>query len=100
MDKILYRDCKRWLEESMKTVVEIWSEQELDNHLNISYANDGKEIVETSYAYLGISPRTNWDTYLVLIQFKEEKEPRVVGMTNWVFDATTATIHTLKKALQ
>lgn len=85
--KILkYRDHRGGLDESMKTVQEVVSVQEIKNHLNRKFKSFGKEVEEVKFEYAGFDERVDWDTYYVIVRLSGEKETWVIGMTNGTLD--------------
>lgn len=79
-----YRDHKGSLSDSLDTVQEINSIDELKNHLNKSHNDFGKEVKEIKFEYMGFDKRINWETYYVLFILNNEAHFRVAGMSNGI----------------
>lgn len=77
-----YRDHKGSLADSMRTVREVNSVEEIKQHLNTLLYPFGKEVEEIKFDYSGFDKRINWDTYYVLQRIKGETEFTVAGMSN------------------
>lgn len=77
-----YRDHKGGFAESLETVIEINSFQELLAHLNKFYKPFGKEAEEIKFTHVGKDERIGWDTYYVLLRLMGEENFSVVGMSD------------------
>lgn len=80
-----YRDHKGDLQESMNTVIEVNSVDEIISHLNTSYNQFDKEVEDIKFQYVGYDSRIEWDTYYVLQRFKGSGDFTVAGMSNGCF---------------
>lgn len=74
-----YRDHKGGLEESMATVQEFETKEELLEYLDKRWAFMVEDI---SFKHMGYDDRVDWDTYYVLAHLAGFKKPVVVGMSN------------------
>lgn len=79
---ILYRDHRGSLDESMATVQEIKDWGQLRMHLKKCWEGWGYEIAEIKINYCCFDPRINWETYYVLMRFRDQKDFVVAGMSN------------------
>lgn len=77
-----YRDHKGGLSESMQTVVEITSIQELAEHIGKVYNLNEGEIENIKFQNCGFDGRTGWNTYYVLFKTKEMNDFVVAGMSD------------------
>ena len=91
--KIKYRDHRGSLDESMKTVKEFYTIEELKKHLDKPYKKLGKRVVEIKFTHVGFDDRIGWDTYYVLIRFDGETDFMIAGMSDNILNFTT---HKLK----
>ena len=81
---IKYRDHRGSLSDSMLTVIEVESKQDIINHLNKFYKQFGKEVCEIKFVYSTYDDRIKWDTYYVLQKLKESDEFTIAGMSNGI----------------
>lgn len=81
-----YRDDKGSLEESLKTVIDVFCPSDIINHLNKFYLQFGKEVEEIKLEYSGYDNRIAWETYNVLKRMKGETDFKICGQTNDKFD--------------
>lgn len=79
-----YRDYKGSLVESMNTVREVNTTDEIKQHLDKIYNQFGKEIEEIKFKHIGFDKRIDWDTYYVLQRLKGEEIFTVAGMSNGI----------------
>lgn len=76
-----YRDHKGGFSESMNTVQEFLSIEEIKTHLQ---KNQNKAIAEIKFDYIGNDHRIDWDTYYVLQRFEGQNEFTVAGMSDGI----------------
>lgn len=76
---ILYRDHRGGLDESMATVQEIKSMQQLRAYLKTQYS---VPIVDMKIEYACFDPRLNWETYYVMIKLSNMPIFIIAGMSN------------------
>lgn len=77
-----YRDHRGGLSESMKTVIEVNSEQEIIDHLNKYWNDVGKSVEKIKFEYACYDNRIGWDTWYVLQRLSGEREFTVAGMSD------------------
>lgn len=77
-----YRDHRGSLDDSMKTVIEVSSIDDIKNHLNEIWKPFGKEVDEIKFDYSWFDERTGWNTYFVLQRLKGETRFTVAGMSD------------------
>ena len=77
-----YRDHRGSLDESMKTVKEFYTIEELKQHLNKSCNKFGKSVKTIKFMYAGFDERINWHTFYVIQIFEDETDPKIVGMSD------------------
>jgi hypothetical protein len=80
-----YRDHRGSLSDSMETVQEVSSIDEIKRHLNKSYTPFRLSVAEIKFEHEGIDHRTGWDTYYVLQRLEGEKHFTVAGMSDGKF---------------
>jgi len=80
-----YRDHRGSLSDSMNTMRDVNSIDEIKQHLNEFYNPFGKEVVDIKFEKVGFDDRVNWDTYYVLQKLKGEKEFTIAGMSDGCF---------------
>jgi len=80
-----YRDHRGSLADSMETVQEVSSIEEIKQHLNKFYNQFGKSVVEIKFKHVGIDDRIDWDTYYVLQRIEGESQFTVAGMSDGFF---------------
>ena len=83
--KMRYRDHRGTLKESMKTVIEVSSINDIICHLNKDYKRFNKKIKEIKFERVGLDERIKWDTYYVLQRFKGENNFTIAGMSDGCF---------------
>ncbi len=75
-----YRDHRGSLKQSMKTVIEVSSIDDIINHLNsVSFY---KKVVKIKFEYACYDERIGWNTYYVLAKYKGERGFKVAGMAD------------------
>lgn len=79
---VKYRDHRSTLSDSMKTVREICSMDDLRDHLESTYIFPGSEITVKPYGY---DKRINWNTYIVCM------DGQAVGFTDGPLDPSVRT---------
>ena len=79
-----YRDHRGSLSDSMETVQEVSTIEEIKQHLNKFYNQFGKSVVEIKFEHVGMDDRINWDTYYVLKRLDKETDFTVAGMSDGV----------------
>lgn len=84
-----YRDHKGSFSDSMETVKDFSTIDEIKEHLNNFYNNSANSVVEIKFIHQGIDERNNWDTYIVLQRLRHETEFTVVGMSDGCIDVTS-----------
>lgn len=77
-----YRDHRGSLSESLLTIQEFETTDELINHLNKDYAPFNKEVEEIKFEYVGLDDRIGWDTYNVSLRLKDEISFFIAGMSD------------------
>tara|TARA_R110002012_G_scaffold250357_1_gene428125 strand:+ start:66263 stop:66505 length:243 start_codon:yes stop_codon:yes gene_type:complete len=77
-----YRDHQGGLKESMKTVREFSTINELKEH----FRQLGRIVEEVRFKHIGIDKRTGWNTYYVLQRLKGEYDFTVAGMSDSLLD--------------
>lgn len=85
INKMKYRDHRGSLAESMDTVQEVSTIEEIKNHLNKFYNQIGHSVVEIKFVHVGMDDRINWDTYHVLQRLDGENHFTVAGMSDGCF---------------
>ena len=80
-----YRDHRGGLADSMETVQEVSSIDEIKQHLNKFYNQFGKSVEEIKFEHVGMDKRINWDTYYVLQRLDSETNFTVAGMSDGCF---------------
>ncbi len=86
---IKFREHRWWLDESMQTVKEVSSQDELISNLNEIYEPFGKAIASLKFKaqWFDDRPWVWWDTYMVIAKFEWDNWEGVpVWYTNWLFD--------------
>ena len=78
---MLYRDHKGGLSESMRTVVEVDTREELEAHVRKKFP-DFRELIIEPY---GFDDRIMWDTYIVVIRYENDPVKYPVGFINGQF---------------
>lgn len=86
MGKVKFRNIAELLTESMETVQEFDSIEELKKHLNGKYGKFGDTVEDLRFCYLGMDSRINWDTHLVTIKLKSRTDFIAAGYTDNIFD--------------
>jgi hypothetical protein len=81
-DKIKYRDHKGSLSDSIDTIKEVYSVEQIKQHLNKYYKQFEKSVEEIKFEYLGHDDIINWDTYYVFQRLKGETEFTVAGFSD------------------
>lgn len=79
---MLYRDHRGSLADSMETIQEIDSIEQLKQHLDKIWAKTGHKITEVKFEYMCFDSRTDWKTYYVLQRFEGENDFVVAGMSD------------------
>lgn len=79
-----YRDHKGSLDESLQTVIEVNSINEIKDHLNEFYNPFGLEVEEIKFKYTCMDNRIGWNTWYVLQRFEGEKSFSVAGMSDGI----------------
>lgn len=77
-----YRDHKGGLSESMETVQEFDSIEQIKQHLNLFYNQFGELVVEVKFQYAMFDNRIGWDTYYVLMRLDGKSDFMVAGMSD------------------
>jgi len=77
-----YRDHRGSLSDSMETVQEVSTIEEIKQHLNKFYNQYGKSVEEIKFKHVGMDERINWDTYYVLQRLNGETDFTVAGMSD------------------
>lgn len=80
-----YRDHRGSLSEAMETQIEVFSTDDIKDHLNKIYEPFGKHVEDIKFEHIGFDRRTGWNTYYVLQRFKDENEFIVSGMSDGCF---------------
>ena len=83
-DKILYRDHRGWLDESLKTTRTIKTVEDIKSHLNETLSDFWKQVDSISFKHVGLDTRTGWNTYNVIMKYKWEEWEFVAWMTNGI----------------
>ncbi len=81
-----YRDHTGSLEESMKTVQEVESIQDIVHHLNKSLEKFDWEVEEIKFVKSMYDTRINWDTYNVTYRITDHIEFWVAGQSDGKFE--------------
>ncbi len=76
---MLYRDHRGGFKESMETVIEINSLQELYDHVKKSFSRYPTRIL---FHYQGHDPRNKWDTYTVMAELEGNDHAFPIGQSN------------------
>jgi hypothetical protein len=79
-----YREHRGSLQESMQTVIEIASKEELIQHLN-KRLQGRKEIRDISFQHAVYDTRIDWDTWYVIVHFEDDEKPQIMGMSDSKF---------------
>ena len=79
-----YRNHTGSLSDSMKTVKEFTSIEQIKEHLNKFYNHNGKFVEEIKFVYLGWDNRVNWDTYYVLMRLNNEVDFKIAGFSDGI----------------
>lgn len=79
---MLYRDHKGSLADSMQTVIEVNSKQDIIDHLNSWWNKLGYNIYSVIIEYYCYDDRIGWDTYIVRQQLEGETNYTVAGFTD------------------
>lgn len=77
-----YRDHRGGLAESMKTVREIETIEDIRTHLDFLFFEFSEEVEEIKVKHVGLDHRNGWDTYYVLFRLKGEDIFYVGGMSD------------------
>ena len=77
-----YRDHRGSLSESMKTVIEVDSVDEIKARLNKYYNDFGQSVEEIKFEYCCFDARIGWDTYYVMQKLNGENSFTVAGMSD------------------
>lgn len=85
MGKVKFRNVAELLTESMETVQEFGSSEELKIYLNDKYGKFSDSVEDVKFRYLGMDSRINWDTYLVTIKLKSRTDFIAAGYTDGCF---------------
>jgi hypothetical protein len=80
-----FRYHRGGLDDSLKTTINVDSEQDLINHMNSKYSHMGATVEEIDFYHVGFDERINWDTYYVSCRLKGESEWFVAGMSDGIF---------------
>lgn len=78
---ILYRDRVGSLADSMETIREIATRDNIINHLNRRFKIAGP-VAEIKIEHYGYDARTDWNDHLVLARFENDDKFYPVGFTN------------------
>lgn len=81
-----YRDHRGTLEESLKTVQQFNTKDELISHLNSIYRQFNRTIAEIKFEHFGFDDRTQWDTYEVMQRLEGETHFTVAGMSDGIVE--------------
>jgi len=76
-----YRDHRKGLDESMETVQDFYSVEEIKKYLNSIYEPLG-EVAEIKFRYVCFDDRINWDTYYVLKRLNGSEQFTVAGYSD------------------
>lgn len=79
---IKYRDHKGSLDESLSTVQEFTSVDQIINHINKSYERSRDKVAEIKFQHIGLDEQTGWDTYYVLHRLDGNSFFSVAGMSD------------------
>jgi len=77
-----YRDHAGSLADSMETVQEVSTIEQIKQHLNKFFNQFGKSVAEIKFKYDSFDNRINWDTYYVLQRLEGENDFTVAGMSD------------------
>ena len=81
---MLYREHRGLLAESMETVKEFQTLDELKEHIKLEWC--GYDVVTSiEFQHVGFDVRINWDTYNVIGKFKNYGET-IIGMSNGILE--------------
>jgi hypothetical protein len=80
-----YRDHKGNFRESMLTVQEVQSIEDIKTHLNAFYTSFLMFVEEIKLVHIGYDDRNGWDTYYVMQRLGGEQLFTVAGMTDGNF---------------
>ena len=80
-----YRDHRGNLLDSMATVQEVNSVEEIKQHLNKFFNQFGKSVGEIKFEYVCYDERVGWDTYFVLQRLEGEEDFTVAGTSDGKF---------------
>lgn len=81
-----YRDHRGSLDESMKTVIEINSIQELKDHLNEYFSQFKESVEEIQFDYLGMDNRVGWVSYCVRFRLLGDNVFYVAGTSDGILN--------------
>lgn len=79
-----FRDHRSSYEESMKTVQEFNSKQEIIDYLNEEWAKFNIEVADVQFHHLCFDERNGWDTWLVMFCFEGQDIYPVAGLSDGV----------------
>lgn len=79
---MLYRDRRGTLVDSMKTVKEVNTLEELKRYFNEDLWHFYKEVEEIKIMPYEYDKRIDWDTHIVIVKLKGEDQFWVMGFTN------------------
>ena len=77
-----YRDHRGLLADSMETVQDFSTVEEIKQHLNKFYNQFGVSVAEVKFEHLGVDDRINWDTYAVLRRLEGQVNFNVAGFSD------------------
>jgi len=77
-----YRDHRGSLADSMETVREVYTVEEIMRHLNEYFNLFGRTVIEIKFSHQGLDDRIGWDTWLVLQRLDNEDFFTVAGMSD------------------
>mgnify|MGYP003399489751 CR=1 FL=1 len=81
-----YRDHRCTLEESLKTVQEFNTKEELISHLNSIYSQFNRTIAEIKFEYFGFDSRMQWESHYVMQRLEGETHFTVAGMSDSIIE--------------
>lgn len=84
-----YREHRGSLSDSMKTLKEFKSLEELHRHIQSVWGMDIK-VEDISFNYSCYDKRINWNTYYVCLKTEYSEHPHCIGMSDGILTGETS----------
>lgn len=79
---MLFRKVKGSLQDSLKTITEIYSVEDIKDIVNTDFSYQGATVEEVKCQYECYDDRIKWDSYIISVKFHNDPIIYPVGYTN------------------